>query len=200
MSGFWVAVALLPQLLLSLYLSARVVDVGVGAANGPQQQFVLTEMTDSGNTPGDEYGDSVATLGGFAVIGSPYASTSTLTQNGYASTYHRDVHSRVWVQDQQLNLWNAASSDQFSTSVAMFRPLRGALLAILSSAPQKQNFYPGDGIVMVFMQHAGNISAWDNSSLLVMPDPLGGDRYVKIFPLAHHLLFFSYQIFSNLSI
>lgn len=137
-----------------------------------QLDIPLTTILDNTGKSGDSFGSSLSTFEGFAVIGSPPASHTEFAQ-GFVTTYHYNLDTGVWIQDQRIFMpIEAKGGDIFGHCVFLFRPTGlGAPITLLSSAIRATVDGRRAGLVSIFQLHPGSISQWDNLTAILAFDP-----------------------------
>jgi hypothetical protein len=121
------------------------------------------ELTASDGAANDDFGYSVSVSGDTAVIGAPFRTVNSNTQQGVAYVFVRS--GGVWTQQQELTASDGAAHDWFGSSVSV----SGDTAVI--GASRKNN---SQGAAYVFVRSSG---AWSQQQKLTASDGAAGDQF-----------------------
>lgn len=135
-------------------------------------------VTASDGEPGDDFGNSVAVSGTYAVVGARYDKIGNNNVQGSAYVFKKE--NGVWIQQAKLMASDGASEDYFGSEVA----IDGDYIVI--GAPGKfVNGMESAGGAYVYFR---NGEQWTEQAILHASDPDGGDHFGEAVAISNDYL------------
>lgn len=130
-----------------------------------------TKLTHNAPANTDEFGNSVAISGNYAVVGTRLDDHNGLTNSGSASVFRRNATSGVWEFRTLLINKNPESDDEFGSSVSI-----SGDYVMVGSETDDENGLLSNGSVSVFKIFGNTLLAIQKFS---NPNALGSERFGK---------------------
>lgn len=134
---------------------------------GEIQCQVELPVNDPNSVFGDSYSNSVATLNGVLIIGSPTATRGGIVSRGLVSIFRFNSSTHTHTFDGDYMLWNAGTQDDFGQGVCIFQSSIDLLVRAVVGVPYRLiGGSPQAGIAQILQQRTSNPALWDNTTIL----------------------------------
>ncbi|HEY3386836.1 MAG TPA: hypothetical protein VGK46_10020 [Saprospiraceae bacterium] len=124
----------------------------------------------SGAKQGDQFGQSVAISGDYAIVGAPYDDASAMDA-GSATIYSYNATTESWEDQGKVFNPSAVASDQFGWSVSI-----SGDYAIVGSFADDENGHTNTGSATIFKRNI-NTGVWESQGKLTNPSPAAHDNF-----------------------